>query len=71
MSALDLDAIDLTAIVESVARSEYERNRSGVGPQHPMRNMPWESLKPFIQHSWREEVLDVVTATVAALKATS
>ena len=58
---------DLTAIVESVARSEYERNRSGVGPEHPMFATPWESLKPFIQHSWREEVLPIVAATIRAI----
>lgn len=58
---------DLTTIVESVARSEYERNRSSVGPEHPMHDTPWESLNTFVQHSWREEVLSIVTATIRAI----
>jgi len=60
---------DLTAIVETVARAEYERNRAGVADDHPMHDMPWESLPPFTRHAWREEVLPVVTATIAALDA--
>ena len=58
---------DLTTIVEKVARSEYECNRSGVGPRHPMFATPWESLPPLVRHAWREHVLPIVAATIRAI----
>lgn len=59
---------DLTAIVESVARSEYERWQSVLMAASPLAAWTsWADLDPFSQHRWRELALPIVTATIRAI----
>ena len=60
---------DLTAIVEKVARSEYERACELTANIHPLAvaNDTWDEAGPLVKHAWRERVLPIVVATIRAL----
>ena len=51
---------DLTALVETVAAAEWERQKG----------TPWVDLDPIVQHAAREAILPLVTATAAAMRET-
>ena len=51
---------DLTALVETVAAAEWERQKGS----------PWVDLEPMVQHAAREAILPLVTATAAAMRET-
>lgn len=60
-----MTAPDLTAIVESVARAEYERKVAESG--HGDCCKPWDESDPFMRAEMRESLLLTVTATLRAL----
>lgn len=65
MKGVDLDAVDLTAVVEDVARDFYDRRMASLEEENPGSVSPgWEHLNAMSAHSIRAAVLQIGRAHV-------
>jgi len=67
----DLDAVDLTALVEHAASRSYDRWRGDMAQQwpHAPARPAWDELEPLQRHSHREMHTPIVADVLTGLRA--
>lgn len=59
--------LDLTEVVDQVARQQYIDTQERLPAEHPLRRKSWEERDPAFRHIWKEQMLGVVAQAVQAI----